>query len=122
MFAEKRPAGFAFSDTAFRIFILMASRRLNSDRFFTEDYTPAVYTEPAWTGSRTTRWRPCCCATTRSCGPRCNEVPNAFARVAPERLIGDVPPRGCGPAFPLSVTACAVTIQCYYLPVVNNTE
>ena len=43
--AERRPAGFAFSDTAFRIFILMASRRLNSDRFFTTDYTPAVYTQ-----------------------------------------------------------------------------
>ena len=40
-----RPAGFAFSDTAFRIFILMASRRLNSDRFFTRDYTPQVYTQ-----------------------------------------------------------------------------
>jgi hypothetical protein len=45
MFAEKRPAGFAFSDTAFRIFILMASRRLNSDRFFTEYFTPEVYSE-----------------------------------------------------------------------------
>jgi hypothetical protein len=45
MFAERRPRGFAFSDTAFRIFILMASRRLNSDRFFTEYYTPAVYTQ-----------------------------------------------------------------------------
>ena len=44
-FAERRPAGFAFSDTAFRIFILMASRRLNSDRFFTSDYTPAMYTQ-----------------------------------------------------------------------------
>ena len=44
-FAERRPDGFAFSDTAFRIFILMASRRLNSDRFFTQDYTPAVYTQ-----------------------------------------------------------------------------
>jgi hypothetical protein len=44
MFAERLPAGFAFSDTAFRIFILMASRRLNSDRFFTDYYTPEVYT------------------------------------------------------------------------------
>ncbi|KAB2352535.1 peroxidase family protein [Actinomadura rudentiformis] len=44
MYAEKRPKGFAFSDTAFRIFILMASRRLNSDRFFTTDYTPEIYT------------------------------------------------------------------------------
>ncbi len=29
MYAERRPQGFAFSDTAFRIFALMASRRLN---------------------------------------------------------------------------------------------
>ncbi|MEX2553426.1 MAG: peroxidase family protein [Actinomycetota bacterium] len=44
-YAEPLPKGFAFSDTAFRIFILMASRRLKSDRFFTVDYTPKVYTE-----------------------------------------------------------------------------
>lgn len=43
LFAEEPPRGFGFSDTAFRIFILMASRRLNSDRFFTTDFTPAVY-------------------------------------------------------------------------------
>jgi hypothetical protein len=45
MLAEKRPAGFAFSDTAFRIFIVMASRRLNSDRYFTQDFTPEIYTQ-----------------------------------------------------------------------------
>jgi hypothetical protein len=45
MYAERRPEGFAFSDTAFRIFVLMASRRLNSDRFFTTAYTPAIYTQ-----------------------------------------------------------------------------
>lgn len=44
MFAEPKPQGFGFSDTAFRVFILMASRRLKSDRFFTVDYTPEVYT------------------------------------------------------------------------------
>jgi hypothetical protein len=44
LFAEPLPPGFGFSDTAFRIFILMASRRLNSDRFFTTDFTPEVYT------------------------------------------------------------------------------
>ncbi|MFI1285692.1 peroxidase family protein [Streptomyces sp. NPDC020858] len=42
--AEPRPAGFGFSDSLFRIFILMASRRLKSDRFFTTDYRPEVYT------------------------------------------------------------------------------
>lgn len=46
MYAEKPPAGFGFSDTAFRVFILMASRRFRSDRFFTTDFTPAVYTQP----------------------------------------------------------------------------
>ena len=44
MLGEPLPPGFGFSDTAFRIFILMASRRLKSDRFFTNDYTPEVYT------------------------------------------------------------------------------
>jgi hypothetical protein len=44
MLAEPLPPGFGFSDTAFRIFILMASRRLKSDRFFTNDYSPDVYT------------------------------------------------------------------------------
>ncbi len=45
MYAEKPPKGFGFSDTAFRIFILMASRRLKSDRFFTTDFRPEVYTQ-----------------------------------------------------------------------------
>jgi hypothetical protein len=45
MYAERKPKGFGFSDTAFRIFILMASRRLESDRFFTRDYRPEIYTQ-----------------------------------------------------------------------------
>jgi hypothetical protein len=44
LYAEPRPRGFGFSDTAFRVFLLMASRRLESDRFFTVDYRPEVYT------------------------------------------------------------------------------
>jgi hypothetical protein len=42
--AETRPPGFAISDTTFRIFIVMAGRRIKSDRFLTDDYTPDVYT------------------------------------------------------------------------------
>jgi hypothetical protein len=45
MFCEPLPKGFGFSDTAFRVFILMASRRLKSDRFFTTDYHKETYTE-----------------------------------------------------------------------------
>ena len=43
LFAEAAPAGFGFSDTAFRIFLLMAARRLQSDRFLTVDFRPEVY-------------------------------------------------------------------------------
>jgi hypothetical protein len=55
MYAEKPPEGFGFSDTAFRVFILMASRRLKSDRLCTSDYTAAVYTQPGidWIESNT---------------------------------------------------------------------
>ncbi len=45
LYAEPLPDGFGFSETAFRIFVLMASRRLKSDRFFTDDYRKEVYTE-----------------------------------------------------------------------------
>jgi hypothetical protein len=44
LYAEQPPKGFGFSDTAFRVFILMASRRLKSDRFLTDCYTEEYYT------------------------------------------------------------------------------
>lgn len=44
MLAEPRKPGFGFSETAYRIFVLMAVRRMTSDRFFTDDYRPEVYT------------------------------------------------------------------------------
>ncbi|HEY5857090.1 MAG TPA: peroxidase family protein [Aldersonia sp.] len=43
LFAETPPEGFGFSDTAFRLFILMASRRIQSDRFLTVDFRPEIY-------------------------------------------------------------------------------
>ena len=42
---DKRPQGFGISETAFRVFVLMASRRLTSDRFFTTDYNVSRYTQ-----------------------------------------------------------------------------
>ncbi|MCU1531646.1 MAG: peroxidase family protein [Arthrobacter sp.] len=79
MYAETRPPGFAFSDTAFRIFILMASRRLNSDRFFTRDFTPAVYTPEGlrWIDENTM-----VTVLLRHCpelAPALRSTPNAFA-------------------------------------------
>jgi hypothetical protein len=38
-----RPHGFAISETQFHIFILNASRRLFSDRFFTSSFRPEFY-------------------------------------------------------------------------------
>ncbi|HXW23432.1 MAG TPA: peroxidase family protein [Xanthobacteraceae bacterium] len=40
-----RPHGYAISETQFHIFIINASRRLFSDRFFTESFKPAFYTQ-----------------------------------------------------------------------------
>jgi hypothetical protein len=49
MMAETvRPDGFAFGETAFQIFILNASRRLMTDRFYTKDYRPEVYTQEGY--------------------------------------------------------------------------
>lgn len=45
MMAEPLQEGMGFSDTAFRIFLLMASRRLKSDRFLSQDYRPEIYTK-----------------------------------------------------------------------------
>jgi hypothetical protein len=44
-----RPHGFAISETQFQVFILNASRRLFSDRFFTSSFRPEFY---SWLGVR----------------------------------------------------------------------
>ena len=41
---SRRPHGFAISETQFQVFILNASRRLFSDRFFTSSFRPEFYT------------------------------------------------------------------------------
>ncbi|TYI66029.1 hypothetical protein E1A91_D09G196700v1 [Gossypium mustelinum] len=43
--AEKKIKRFAISETAFFIFLLIASRRLEADRFFTTNFNPKTYTE-----------------------------------------------------------------------------
>ncbi|CAD7704110.1 unnamed protein product [Ostreobium quekettii] len=45
LFAEKRPVDFGFAETAFRVFLLMATRRLLSDPFFTDLYNAETYTQ-----------------------------------------------------------------------------
>jgi Animal haem peroxidase len=79
LFAEPLPEGFAFSDTAFRIFIVMASRRLNSDRFFTKDFTPEVYTPEGMNWIRDTDLTAVLLRHAPDLRPALNGLPHAFA-------------------------------------------
>ncbi|KAK4712547.1 hypothetical protein R3W88_007060 [Solanum pinnatisectum] len=45
LMAEKKIKGFAISETAFNIFLVMAIRRLEADRFFTSNYNEETYTK-----------------------------------------------------------------------------
>ncbi|RVW46660.1 Alpha-dioxygenase 1 [Vitis vinifera] len=45
LMAEKKIKGFAISETAFVIFIINASRRLEADRFFTSNFNEETYTK-----------------------------------------------------------------------------
>jgi hypothetical protein len=91
MYAERRPEGFAFSDTAFRIFIVMASRRLNSDRFFTRDYTPEVYTRAGMDWIRDNTMASVLMRHAPALGPALREVENAFT---PWVRVGGTPLAG----------------------------
>ena len=79
LYAEPLPRGFGFSDTAFRIFILMASRRLKSDRFFTRDYTPEVYTREGLDWIAETSMRDVLLRHYPALAPALDGVENAFA-------------------------------------------
>ncbi len=88
MFAEKRPQGFAFSDTAFRIFILMASRRINSDRFLTDDYTASTYTQAGIDWVENTRFVDVLRRHYPALGPSLGELANGFKPWTPVRGEG----------------------------------
>ncbi|HEY0786945.1 MAG TPA: peroxidase family protein [Acidobacteriaceae bacterium] len=79
LFAETPPKGFGFSDTAFRIFVLMASRRLNSDRFFTTDFTEQVYSKAGMDWIRDNTMASVLLRHMPSLEPSLRGVKNAFA-------------------------------------------
>jgi hypothetical protein len=78
MYAEPLPPGFGFSDTAFRVFILMASRRLKSDRFFTTDFRPEVYTETGIKWVNRTKMKDVILRHYPQLEPALEGMPNAF--------------------------------------------
>lgn len=54
LMAEKKIKGFAISETAFIIFVVMASRRLEADRFFTSNFNEETYTKKGFAWVNTT--------------------------------------------------------------------
>jgi hypothetical protein len=79
LFAEDFPEGFGFSDTAFRVFILMASRRLKSDRFFTTDYNANIYTQLGLDWIHANTMSSVILRHFPGVAPALRQVPNAFA-------------------------------------------
>jgi hypothetical protein len=79
LYSEPLPKGFGFSDTAFRVFILMASRRLKSDRFFTRDFTPKVYSRAGFEWVKRTTMKDVLLRHFPELGPALAGVENAFA-------------------------------------------
>ena len=79
LYAEPLPKGFGFSDTAFRVFILMASRRLKSDRFFTRDYNAETYTQTGLDWIDDTSMRDVLLRHYPELAPALEGVENAFA-------------------------------------------
>ena len=79
LYSEPLPKGFGFSDTAFRVFILMASRRIKSDRFFTRDYRPEVYSPAGFRWVRDTTMTDVLLRHYPGLEPSLRGVENAFA-------------------------------------------
>jgi hypothetical protein len=101
LFAETPPEGFGFSDTAFRIFILMASRRLQSDRFLTVDFRPEVYSPFGmdWVARNSMTD-----VILRHCPELAAVVPRGASAFAPWRPVAAAQPR---PAAPVPAPAPA---------------
>ena len=79
LMSEDLPDGFGFSDTAFRAFILMASRRLKSDRFFTNDFRPEIYTELGMDWIRNNTMKSVLLRHFPKLGPALESVNNSFS-------------------------------------------
>ncbi|KAF5005222.1 hypothetical protein FDECE_8343 [Fusarium decemcellulare] len=77
---EPLPEGFGFSDTAFRVFILMASRRIKSDRFLAGDgWCPEVYTREGINWVQNNTMKDVLCRHFPELAAPLHNVKNAFA-------------------------------------------
>lgn len=85
LYAEQPPPGMGFSDTAFRIFALMAPRRIASDRFLTDDYRPEIYTSEGLDWIDNTTMKDVLVRHFPELAPALRDVTNAFAPWRPPR-------------------------------------
>jgi hypothetical protein len=85
LLAETPPQNFGFSDTAFQIFLLMATRRLQSDRFLTVDFRPEIYSQFGmdWIAQNNMA-----SIILRHCPELANSIPRAGSAFAPWRPVG----------------------------------
>jgi hypothetical protein len=90
MHAETPPSGFGFSDTAFRVFILMASRRLKSDRFLSSCFTEEYYTKEGMEWVADNNMRTVILRHYPELAPSLGGLANAFA---PWRKVANAPHR-----------------------------
>jgi hypothetical protein len=90
MHAETPPSGFGFSDTAFRVFILMASRRLKSDRFLSSCFTEEYYSKEGIEWVADNNMRTVILRHYPELAPSLGGLPNAFA---PWRKVANAPHR-----------------------------
>ncbi|EMT70536.1 Prostaglandin G/H synthase 1 [Fusarium odoratissimum] len=78
--SEPLPKGFGFSDTAFRVFILMATRRIKSDRFLAGDgWCPEVYTREGINWVQNNTMKDVLCRHFPELAATLHNVKNAFA-------------------------------------------
>ncbi|KAJ4135313.1 hypothetical protein NW768_004939 [Fusarium equiseti] len=78
--SEPLPKGFGFSDTAFRVFILMATRRIKSDRFLAGDgWCPEVYTREGMEWVQNNTMKDVLCRHFPELAAPLHNVKNAFA-------------------------------------------
>lgn len=78
--SEPLPKGFGFSDTAFRVFILMASRRIKSDQFLAGDaWCPEVYTREGMDWVQNNTMKDVLCRHFPELAAPLHDVKNAFA-------------------------------------------
>ena len=96
LYAESKPKGFGFSDTAFRVFILMASRRLESDRFLTDYFRPDVYTPAGFAWVRDNTMKTVLLRHFPDLAPALNGVKNPFAPWVP--VCAESAPRSAQPS------------------------